>query len=146
MSPRGYPALRVRDGQEITLTAPSRNTAGSLRLLRAVEEDNPVGELSLIGDNLSSHKSAPIRDWLACHPRVHRVFIPKGACWLKMREGWWRLFRREAFAGQTVAAATEIERARELAPEQLNRRAKPWVWGRPLRPRRRLRRRFVYCL
>jgi hypothetical protein len=27
-----YGALRVRDGQEITLTAPSRNTAGYLRV------------------------------------------------------------------------------------------------------------------
>jgi len=81
-----YGALRVRDGQEVTLTAPSRNTAGYLRLLQAVEEDNPAGELYLITDNLSSHKSPPIQEWLAAHPRVHQVFIPKGACWLNLQE------------------------------------------------------------
>jgi len=81
-----YGALRVRDGQELTLTAPSRNTAGYRRLLQAVEEDNPDGALSLISDNLSSHKSPPIQEWLAAHPRVHQVFIPKGACWLNLQE------------------------------------------------------------
>src|SRR3954454_17882095 len=34
-------ALRVRDGQEVTLTAPSRNTVGYLQLLQAVDEANP---------------------------------------------------------------------------------------------------------
>ena len=37
----------------------------------------------LITDNLSSHKSPPIRQWLEAHPRVTQVFIPVGACWLK---------------------------------------------------------------
>ena len=136
----------MRAGQEVTLTAPSRNTAGSLRLLQAVEEANPDGELSLITDNLSSHKSPPIQEWLAAHPRVHQMFIPPRACWLNLQEGWGRLFRREAFAGQSFADAKEIEQATTLATEQLNRRAKPWVWGRPPRPHRCLRHRFVYYL
>jgi hypothetical protein len=25
------------------------------------------------------------------------VFIPKKACWLNLQEGWWRLFRRQAW-------------------------------------------------
>jgi hypothetical protein len=65
---------------------------------------------------------------------------------LNLQEGWWRLFRREAFAGQSFADAKEIEQATMLATQQLNRRAKPWIWGRPSRPHRQLRRRLVYCL
>jgi hypothetical protein len=38
-----YGALRVRDGQAVTLTAPSRNTAGWKRLLAAVEQATPPG-------------------------------------------------------------------------------------------------------
>jgi transposase len=40
-----YGALRVRDGQAGTRTAPARNTAGSLALLRDIEVANPTGEL-----------------------------------------------------------------------------------------------------
>jgi hypothetical protein len=58
------------------------------------------------------------------------VFIPKGACWLNLQEGWWRLFRRDAFAGHSFANAEEIERVMRVATEQLNHRAKPWklIW------------------
>jgi len=53
-----------------------------------------------------------------------------------MQEGWWRLYRRDALAGQSLADAQEIGRATEVATVQLNRRAKPWGWGHaPKTPR-----------
>ena len=141
-----YGGLRVRDGHALTCTAPSRNTVGYLTLLTRLDAANPEGELHLVSDNLSSHTSAPIQEWLGQHPRVHPVPIPTGACWLTLQEGWWRLFRREAFAGQSFADAEEIDLATRVATDHLNARAKPWVWGRPPPPQRTLRRRFVYCL
>jgi DDE superfamily endonuclease len=146
-----YGALRVRDGQEVTFTAPSRNTVGSLKLLTRLAAANPDGELHLVSDNLSSHTSGPIQEWLGQHPRVHPVPIPTGACWRNLQEGWWRLFRREAFAGQSFAGqsfadAKAIDLATRVATEHLNTRAKPWIWGRPPPPQRTLRRRFIYCL
>ncbi len=139
-----YGALRVRDGQAVTLTARSRNTAGYRHLLEAVAEANPVGDLYLITDNLASHKSPPIQEWLAANPRVHQVFIPTGACWLNLQEAWWRLFRGEALAGQTFVDGEELDRATKVATQQLNRRAKSWVWGCPPSPHRHLRHSFVY--
>jgi hypothetical protein len=98
-----YGALRVSDGTTVTLTAPSRNSAGYQRLLTAVQTANPAGNIMVITDNLSSHTSASTRTWLAGHPRIQHAFIPKRACWLNLQEGWWRLFRREAFAGHRRA-------------------------------------------
>jgi hypothetical protein len=140
----GYGALRERDGQALTLTTRARNTAGYLQLLDAADAANPEGERYRIADNLSSHKSPPIAEWLTAHPRVPQVFIPKGACWLNLQEPWWRLFRKAALAGQTFADGEEIDHAPAIATRQLNRRAKPWVWDRPPRPKRRLRRCLVY--
>src|SRR5215217_4760246 len=141
-----YGALRVRDGKALTLSAPSRNTKGYMRLLEAVAQAKPTGDLYLITDNLSSHKSPPIREWLENHPRVEQVFTPVRACWLNVQEAWWRLFRREALAGQSFADAGEIESATRIATKQLNHRARPWVWGRPPRSPRHRRRSFVYHL
>jgi DDE superfamily endonuclease len=141
-------ALRERDGQAITLTTRARNTAGYRQLLDAVDAANPDGELSLITDNLSSRvppgRSPPIVCWLAAHPRVQQVFLPKGAGWLNLQEAWWRLFRKEALAGQTFADGEELDRATTVATRQLNRRAGPWIWGRPPRPKRWKRRCLVY--
>src|SRR5215213_5597014 len=139
-----YGALRVRDGQTVTLTTPSRNSVGYQDLLGAVEAANPVGTIMVITDNLSSHTSVSTRTWLTDHPRIQHTFIPKGACWLNLQEGWWRLFRREAFAGQSFATPKEITLATSVATCQLNARARPWVWGRPLPSPRYRRHAFTY--
>jgi DDE superfamily endonuclease len=141
-----YGALRVRDGKEITRCAASRNSKGYLALLTDVEAANPTGDMYVISDNLSSHNSVETRAWLAEHPRIQHVFIPKRACWLNLQEGWWRLFRRDALAGQSFANADEIEQATRVATVQLNLRAKPWIWGRPPKTRRHLHRLFCYRL
>ena len=139
-----YGALRPGDGQAVTLTAPSRNSAGYQQLLAAVEQANPTGKLAVITDNLSSHTSFSTRTWLADHPRIRQVFIPKGACWLNLQEAWWRQFRRAAFAGQTFACPDEITLATHVATCQLNARARPWVWGRPAPSPRHRRHAFTY--
>ncbi len=141
-----YGALSVRDGRALTQTAFSRNTSGYLALLQTLDQTSPQGDLSLIADNLASHLSGPIRDWLADHPRIQHACIPVGAAWLNLIEGWWRIFRRKAFAGQSLANHHDIAHVTHLATTQLNRRASPWVWGRPPPPHRSLRRRFVYAL
>ena len=141
-----YGALRVRDGKTLTRCAPTRNSKGYIALLMDIEADNPSGDIFLISDNLSSHNSLETRTWLEGHPRLHHVFIPTGACWLNLQEGWWRLFRRDALAGQSFANAGEIEQATRVATAQLNHRARPWVWGRPPKTRRHLHRLFCYRL
>jgi hypothetical protein len=98
-----YGALAVHDGQALTQSAFARTTTGYLALLQRLNDAYPHGELYLVADNLSSHSSGPIRDWPAAHPRIQHAFIPVGAAWLNLIEGWWRLFRRKAFAGQSLA-------------------------------------------
>jgi transposase len=130
-----YGGLRVADGQAVTPTAPSRNSANYQRFLALVERTIPDGEIAVVTDNLSSHTSVATREWLAQHPRIRQAFIPKGACWLNLQEGWWRLFRRQALAGQCFAAAGEITLATRVATAQLNARARPWAGAVPRRQR-----------
>lgn len=87
-----FGALRVKDGKSITFTSRSRNSKGYIKLLEKIERAIPRGLIYLIADNLSTHKSALLREWLTEHPRIEHAFIPKGAAWLNMIEVWWRLF------------------------------------------------------
>jgi hypothetical protein len=141
-----YGALRVGDGQEVTMTAPSRNSVNYQRFLGLVEQANPAGTIAVVTDNLPSHTSLSTRTWLVDHPRIQHAFIPKGACWLNLQEGWWRLFRRQALAGQTFADPGEVTLATQVATLQLNARARPWAWGRPPPSPRHRRRVFMYRL
>ncbi len=139
-----FGALRVGDGKSITFTSRSRNSKGYLKLLEKIERSIPQGAIYLIADNLTTHKSAMVRQWLEEHPRIDHAFIPKGAAWLNLIEAWWRLFRRQALAGVDFADGYEVDKATRLATRQLNRKASPWVWGRPPKPPRYRRRTFVY--
>jgi DDE superfamily endonuclease len=139
-----YGALRIRDGKELTRCASSRNLKNSIERLKDIEADNPKGDIFIISDNLRSHNGLETRTWLEEHPRLHHVFIPTGACWLNLQEGWWRLFRRDGPAGQSFATPREIEQATRVATAQLNRRAKPWIWERPPKTPRHRRRLFCY--
>ncbi|CAC04107.1 putative transposase, partial [Streptomyces coelicolor A3(2)] len=66
--------------------------------------------------------------WLENHTRIRHVFIPVGAGWLNLQEGWWRIFRKAALAGRSFAGPPEVEHAPRLATAQLNTRTRPWVW------------------
>ncbi|MGX1548145.1 transposase [Streptomyces adustus] len=139
-----YGGLRPADGQALTMTASSRNSVFYQQFLQRIEDANPTGQIWIVTDNLSSHNSLSIRTWLEDHPPIHHAFIPVGACWLNLQEGWWRIFRKTALAGRSFANPDDITYATALATSQLNSRAKPWIWGRPAPPTRRLRRRYVY--
>jgi transposase len=141
-----FGALRVEDGKSLTFTSRSRNSKSYLKLLKKIERVITRGLIYLISDNLKIHDSALVREWLEGHPRIEHAFIPKGAAWLNLIEGWWRIFRRQAFAGQCFADSYEIDQATRVATRQLNRKASPWVWGRPAKPPRHRRRTFVYRL
>jgi transposase len=141
-----YGGLRVRDGQEVTLCAPSRNSSYYQDFLQLEEQANPDGTIYVITDNLSGHDSKSTRAWLEDHPRIRHAFIPRKACRLNLQEGWWRIFRKTALAGQSFAGPDEITYATRVATAQLNARARPWIWGRPQPKPRSYRRRFIYTL
>ncbi|WP_344598921.1 transposase [Streptomyces violaceusniger] len=99
----------------------------------------------VVTDNLSSHNSLATRAWLEDHPRIRHVFIPVGACWLNLQEGWWRIFRKAALAGQSFAGPPEIDQATRPGTSPAQRPSPAMIWGRPAPPTRRLRRRYVYA-
>ena len=122
-----YGALRERDGQAVTFTAAvpqhRRLTCGCWRRSPGA---NPPGDL--LPDHrqpVQPQEPADRRTGWQTHPRVQQVFIPIGACWLNLQEAWWRLFRREAFAGQSFADGDEIDRATRVATAQLNAAPSP---------------------
>jgi transposase len=141
-----FGALRVKDGNSLTFTSRSRNSKSYLKLLKKIERAIPQGLIYLIADNLRIHDSALVRKWLEGHPRIKHAFIPKGAAWLNLIEGWWRIFRRQAIAGQCFADSYEIDLATRVATRQLIWKASLWIWGRPRKPSRHRRRTFVYRL
>jgi transposase InsO family protein len=65
-----YGGLRIRDGTEVTFCAPARNSDGWIQFLARIAKANPRGPTRVVTDNLSSHTSVKVRDWLSRHRRI----------------------------------------------------------------------------
>ena len=140
-----YGALRVGTGRRSPLTARSRNTAGDLPLLEAIARGEPGWRGA--GDHRQpGQPQAPADPGLARGPS--RASSTSSSRWRRAgstcRRPGGGSVRRAALAGQSFANDREIDQATTVATAQLNRRAKPWVWGRPPKPHRHLRRLLVY--
>ncbi|MFE9934564.1 helix-turn-helix domain-containing protein [Streptomyces sp. NPDC005533] len=128
-----YRGLRVRDGQQVTMSATSRNSVllpavspeagGSKPCRRHLDPRHSVLPQQHLHPDLAR---GPSQDQARLHPR-RRVLA-------HLQEAWWRIFRKAALAGQSFARPDEITQATELATAQLNRRARTRVWGRPAPP------------
>ncbi len=71
-----FAALEVGTGR-VTAQARARHTgADFLALLRTVERAYPDGDLHVVLDNVSTHKTPAVRAWFAERPRITFHFTP----------------------------------------------------------------------
>jgi transposase len=97
-----FAALEVATGK-VTAQARARHAAADfLAFLIQVERAYPEGgELAVVLDNVSSHKTPAIREWLKEHPRVNFRFTPTSASWMNQIETWFGI----SLVRPSVAAA-----------------------------------------
>ena len=87
-------------------------------------------DVHVVLDNLSAHKSAPVREWLA-HPkraRWHLHFTPTSASWLNLIEGWFSVLTRKALLNASFTSVGQLEQAIDLWASHWNDDPQPFVW------------------
>lgn len=89
-------------------------------------------ELHVILDNLSAHKSQPVRDWLS-HPRRkrwHLHFTPTSSSWLNLIETWFSALARKALTNTSSTSVAELENRIDRWVEHWNDNPEPLAWTR----------------
>jgi transposase len=62
------------------------------KFLIAIDKAVPADlDVHLICDNLATHKTKAINDWLDKHRRFHMHFTPTGSSWINQVERWFGL-------------------------------------------------------
>ena len=123
-----FAALEVGTGK-VTTQARARHTGDDfLAFLRRVERAYPVGELHVVLDNVSTHKTPAVRAWLEARPRITFHFTPTSASWMNQVETWFGILTRQAIRRGTFRSVKELIARIEVFTASWNEGASPFAW------------------
>jgi transposase len=123
-----FAALEVATGKVTTQTRARHTAADFLAFLREIEQAYPQGELHVVLDNLSSHKTPAIRDWLDAHPRIVFHFTPTSASWMNQIETWFGILSRQAIRRGSFRSVKELIAKINAFKVSWNEGSTPFHW------------------
>ena len=82
----------------------------------------------MIADNLSAHKSQPVKDFLESHPKVHLHFTPTYASWLNQVELWFAKIERDVSARGVFTSVPDLKRKLMRYIRHYNKNPKTVKW------------------
>ena len=88
------------------MTSETRNRWDFLAFLEQLEGEIPAGQrIIAVLDNLSTHKTMEVGDWLLEHPRWQLIFTPKHASWLNQVEIFFSILTRRVLKARRLHRA-----------------------------------------
>ncbi len=124
-----FAALRLLDGVVVGECHARHRSKEFITFLKRLDRETPVGlDLHLVVDNSSTHKSPPVRRWLARHPRVQLHFTPTSSSWLNLVERWFAEITRTRLRRGTFESLPALLRAIRDYLDHYNRSPKPFTW------------------
>ena len=124
-----FAALDVRAGTVIGACERRHRSIEFPTFLDRVERAVPADlEVHRVLDNLKTHKTRLIHDWLLKRPRFHLHFTPTSASWLNLVECWFALLSRRRLERGAFTSTGELEAAILAYIAETNADPKPFVW------------------
>jgi transposase len=127
-------ALDTQTGKVIGRTVPHHTSAAFVDFLADVVAAQPRRkEIHIILDNLSTHKTKAITQFLVAHPSVYLHFTPTYASWLNQIELWFSKMERDLIARGIFRSVGDLRRKIMRYIRHCNRTAQPirWVYFQP---------------
>src|SRR5882762_8017105 len=131
-----YAACNTKTGEVLGKTAARHTSAEFAAFLTDIVIDQPRGkEIHVIADNLSAHKSRPVTDFLAVHPKVHLHFTPTYSSWLNQVELWFGKIERDVIARGVFTSVSDLNKKLLRYIRQYNKspRTVKWKYADPSR-------------
>src|SRR5208282_3171194 len=131
-----YAAFNTKTGEVLGKTAARHTSAEFVAFLTDIVIDQPRGkEIHVIADNQSAHKSRPVTDFLAVHPKVHLHFTPTYSSWLNQVELWFGKIERDVIARGVFTSVSDLKRKllRYIRHYNKSPRTVKWKYADPSR-------------
>ncbi len=131
-----FAGLNVHEGDVAGWVTDSTRSENFVEFLADLVDQTPSGlDLHCIVDNLSTHTTALVGDFLADNPHVHLHFTPTHASWLNQVELFFSILERRLLKRGEFDSVDHMASRIIAFINDYNRRAKPFRWtydGRPL--------------
>jgi transposase len=106
-----YAAFNTKTGEVLGKTTGRHTSAEFVAFLADIVANQPRGkEIHVIADNLSTHKTEQVVQFLAEHPKVHLHFTPTYSSWLNQVELWFGKIERDVIARGVFTSVTDLKR------------------------------------
>lgn len=132
-----FAALNVSTGEVLHQTRRRHTGKDVLAFFKWIDLHTPRHlDVHIVLDNLSAHKSKPVKDWLA-HPkraRWHLHFTPTSASWLNLVETWFSILARKALKHRTHTSVKDLEDTIDTWTSHWNQNPKPLRWTKTAEP------------
>jgi transposase len=84
-----FAAFNIADGIVISQIHRRHRAVEFKKFLIAIDKAVPAElDVHLVCDNLATHKTPAVNDWLTKHSRFHIHFTPTGSSWINQVERW----------------------------------------------------------
>lgn len=124
-----FAAFNIADGTVITEIHRRRRAVEFKKFLTAIDKAVPADlDVYLVCDNLSTHKTPAINQWLARHPRFHLHFTPTGSSWLNQVERWFAYLTTQLLRRGVHKSVVALEKDVREWIKNWNEDPKPFVW------------------
>jgi transposase len=124
-----FAAFNIADGTVISALHRQHRAVEFRKFLVAIDKAVPAElDVHLVCDNLATHKTPAIRDWLTRHPRFHLHFTPTGSSWINQVERWFGLLTEQLIRRGVHTSVLALEHDVRNWIKTWNDNPKPFVW------------------
>jgi transposase len=122
-----FAALEVGSGQVYGECHPTRDGAQFLSFLKAAVKSH-AKDIHVILDNLSTHTTPDVQQWLTDNPHVSFHFTPVGSSWMNQIETWFGIITRQSIRRGTFTSVKVLIKTIRDYIAHWNTDAQPFVW------------------
>jgi transposase len=124
-----YAALDVKTGRVHGKTARRHTSEDFLAFLAEIVERTPGrGEIHIVLDNLSAHKTKSVAAFLEQNPRIRFHFTPTYSSWLNQVEIWFAKIQRDVIDRGVFTSVADLSRKLMKYIRLYAKSARPFRW------------------
>jgi transposase len=124
-----FAAFNIADGTVIGELHRKHRATEYLKFLRAIDKAVPAElDVHVVCDNLSTHKTPAVNEWIARHPRFHVHFTPTGSSWINQVERWFAYLTTQMLQRGAHKSVQALERDIRDWIGRWNSDPRPFVW------------------